>query len=773
MRKVEFSSSYRLQLTSKFTFKQALEILPYLKELGIEMIYMSPYFAIEEGSRNPYKIISTERIHGEFGDEEDFYQFCRTCAEMGIRHMIDFVPNHMGMTPKNPWIYDILKNGKKSKYAGYFDIDWEWGRGKLRVPCLGSTSSVTLVGEEINVDGVCYPVCEPEKKNPSKKLTLQKYYDLIAGRDAAHLVNYRRFFDIAELIGVREENPDLYRDLHSTLFRWIKEGFIQGIRIDHPDGIYSPKDYLTKLREDTGEKIYLVVEKILQSDEPIRSNWPVDGSVGYEILNTLNAVFFDPAAEGQIDALYREFTKESEAPEDLLTALRENYMKKYLFSEINMLSEKLAKVAASRAVKISEHRMQKGLIAFCARFPIYRSYIGPEEGDIEERDLEVWKQTVERMPPEDEEVRDFFRREIFHLDYREIVLAMQTRMPAFFAKGFEDTFLYRYLRMSGLNEVGSNPIEFGISPEVFHRRNLARFKRCPATMVTTSTHDTKRSLDARMRLSVLSEMPKRFRELLYALHAHAPEFPWPTAEYLFYQSLIAIWPDMHPTPEARSVLELRLSDYMIKAMREGKKKSDWLAPNEKFEKALLKAIHVLTIQKEEDPFWQNFYPIQKEIVKGGRIKSLSTLVLKLGLFGVCDFYQGEELWQEQLVDPDNRGEVNFVKRGKMLEELRGKEESSYWFERAETGHIKMHLMKTLLAFRRQERELFVYGEYIPIFREDGKSIAFRRKYKNREVHVEVPRFSLTAADLRVPEGFKNVIFLDQGETPIFIFAKNF
>jgi len=302
-------STYRLQLTKQFPFKQAEALLPYLQSLGVDMLYCSPYFKTEKDSLNPYKIVSINAINPELGGKKAFTKFLQKLQQHQLSHMIDFVPNHMGACLENLWWRDVLQYGKDSLYAGFFSIDWDRYAGKIMLPILSDGSKMQKQGKGLQIDDKLLPLAENTDHLPVAEMLSKQHYILCHHKETHRKLNYRRFFDIADLVGLKMENPQLFALYHQSLFEWIKEKKIQGIRIDHPDGLFEPRKYLVQLRKHT-KKLYIICEKILQQGEDLCSNWPVEGTVGYEMLNLIDGIFVQTSAEKKIDAIYTKFTKE-------------------------------------------------------------------------------------------------------------------------------------------------------------------------------------------------------------------------------------------------------------------------------------------------------------------------------------------------------------------------------------------------------------------------------------------------------------------------------
>ncbi|MCH9620880.1 MAG: Maltooligosyl trehalose synthase [Chlamydiia bacterium] len=655
-------SSYRLQLSKSFDFVKATNLLPYLKKLSIEMVYTSPYFEIVKGSNNPYMIISSTQISEELGGEKAFITFCKACKKHGIIHMMDIVPNHMAADTQNRWWNDVVEKEKESVFAPFFDIDWKWGNGKLIRP------------------GTCFNIHEE--------------------------INYRRFFDICELVGINIENEALYKLYFSKIFHYVNKGWIEGFRVDHPDGLKDPKAFLDKINKDVPQ-LYIALEKILQEGELLPLDFKCDGSVGYDILFLIDQVLLDKSGEEKITKLY---SKNQEEEVDL-AQIKIDYLNKYLLSETN------------RFTKLFGIEKEE-LLLFLAHFPIYRTYA-----------------TMNSLSSEDEKAileaasftnTNFFKKDIFQPEHRETLIKLQQILPAVFAKGSEDTYNYRYVRLCSLNEVGGNPTQYGISNNTFHTRLKELHRHFPNTMHTLSTHDTKRSLDARMRIHILSEIPDQYEKQFNFFMKTNPSLKSMRMSYFFFQNLIAI---------SDENLVVRMTDYMIKSSREGKYYSDHLTPNLEYEERLKKWVKEVIENKE---FMEHFLPFKEQVAKAALMKSLSALVLQMGLFGVMDIYQGEELENANLVDPDNRRLVDFTLRKELIDT---------------NANIKMSILKKGLEFRKQNRDIILHGTYEPILTEDYQ-IGYKRVYKNKELAVLVNKYHFDTKKYPQCQVEGSSIFLD-------------
>ncbi len=634
MKKKIPTSSYRLQLSDTFGFKEAIDLLPYLSELGVEMVYTSPYFEIVKNSHNAYMITSPLHIAKELGGEKLFEEFCKSCKSHGLIHMMDIVPNHMAANRENPWWDDVVKNLQNSKYGSFFDIDWKAGGGSIILPGL-----VKNIHESIN---------------------------------------YRRFFDICEMVGLKMENGDLYELYFSKIFSYVKKGWIGGFRVDHIDGLKFPKNFLEKIHNKFPH-LYMTLEKILTPDEKIPNGFICDGTVGYDVLNLLNQVMVDGRNESKINLLY-EKVKEEEVD---LAEIKIAYLNRYLISEMNRFSKDFG-------VEKEE------LLVFLAHFPIYRTYVDEK---VEEADRKAIEEAARFTKG------TFFKTEVLKPEHRDTWLKLQQILPAVFAKGYEDTFNYRYLRLTSLNEVGGDLTSFSISNELFHQRMVHLFAHFPNTMHTLSTHDTKRSLDARMRIHVLAEMVDEFELYLSFL----PDFESLRIRYFFFQTWIAVFE------------KDRLISYMIKAARESKYYSDHLNPNHSFEKNMTAWIESVL---DDQILINKLTPFRERVIKAAEMKSIASLVLQMGLFGVMDIYQGEELINANLVDPDNRRPVDFALRKQCLKDR---------------SCLKMNVLAGGLQFRKEHRDLILHGTYEPI-ETNAHRLGYRRSYQGKELIVVVNKY---------------------------------
>lgn len=765
------TNSYRIQLSDSFKFQDVKQLVPYLHELGIDMVYLSPFFEIEKGSLNPYKIVKPNKVNPRLGGEGEFNQFSKTLKKYNIMHMIDLVPNHMGASLENPWWKDVLKNGRHSEYAGFFDIDWKKYEGRIVLPILHDKSKVKKEGRSLNVDGKLVPLRPGTESLEGEELLKSQNFILTHWKETHSKINYRRFFDISDLVGIKIEKSSLFKKYHEKVFEWINDDKVQGLRIDHPDGLVEPSSYLKKLGRKS-HHIYTVCEKILQFGESMRHDWKAQGTVGYDALNTINSLFVDKKGEPEFNEMFRLLAGEKEDPYALLVHEKKRYIERYLISEIEMFTKELYELSVKQKEKIDACDLKEALVEWLSIFPIYRSYISNKSKWFDREDRKLFYEYMQKHLTCKAEYKEFFSKNILKRRYRRILLRMQQVMPAVFAKGFEDTFLYQYNRLTSLNEVGGTPTKFGLSIREFHKINKERQEAHPMTMVTTSTHDTKRSEDVRMRISVLSERPKLFKKLIKQWRKENGTFEDNNFDYFFYQTLVGFWPAKRPSPQKKKEFRERLKAYFIKAVCEAKRHTDWIEHNVEYEKSLLKFVDGITKKSATSTFWKSFYLFLEEVDLYGKYNSLSSLVLKIGMPGVIDFYQGHEFFRYDLVDPDNRRRVNFGKRRKALEKIKKTQIDEdlllEWFHHPDDSMIKLYLMWKGLQARKKFHELFTKGRYVPLMTRKKDLVGFARLLGNQEVRVFAARFySHHLGDVKIPvaKGYID-IFTGTSETPL-------
>ncbi|HEY0455566.1 MAG TPA: malto-oligosyltrehalose synthase, partial [Verrucomicrobiae bacterium] len=577
-------------------------------------------------------------------------------------------------------------------------------------------------------------------------LLREQHYRLAYWKVAPEEITYRRFFDVAGLVCLRMERPEVFEAVHEYLFQLLQEGFVNGLRIDHPDGLYNPAEYFRRLQQGSGSAIYVVAEKILTGEEVLPEDWAVDGTTGYDYLWRVNGLFVNSANEKAFDFVYQEFSGEKEPFTDIVARSKRSILERSFYSEWNWLAHNLGQIARAHpeTQDLSLRQIWRAIGEIIVAFPIYRTYATEEERLWTESERAVIEEactTAKKRAPEVEEVVWKFLRQLLFLEIpkdwageacdecRRLVLKLQQLTGPVMAKGLEDTAFYNYNRLVSLNEVGGMPERFGVSVAEFHQHNRRIAQRWPNTLLATATHDTKRGEDLRARLNVLSEMPEEWRNEVFAwreMNADMKELvqgeaaPHANDEYLFYQTLVGAWnPQANPAevlPEFRE----RIAAYMEKALREAKERTSWMEPNADYEAAVKRFLERV-VERGNGEFLKRFITFQKRVAYFGVFNSLGQTLLKMASPGVPDFYQGTELWDLNLVDPDNRRPVDYQTRRALLEDIKQRlaermastvaaELLATW----ESGAVKMYLMRQVLRYRQSARELFRDGEYLPL-----------------------------------------------------------
>ena len=597
-------------------------------------------------------------------------------------------------------------------------------------------------------------------------------YRLAHWRVASDEINYRRFFAVNDLAGVRVEDESIFAATHGFILRLIEQGAVDGLRIDHPDGLRDPTAYLDRLHDAVlgvaGEPVYTLVEKILAHEENLPDDWPVSGTTGYDFTNLVNGLFVDPAGEAGIDESYRSFLGGSIDFPKLLLGCKHKVMREALASELNALSYHLLAIAGhGRSHDFSFESLRRALSEVVAHFPVYRTYIGPGRISGADREhLDVAVRRAKEGSDGDPSVFDFISDVVLRAPRDTGALAFTNRFQQYtgpvMAKGMEDQALYVYNRLVSLNEVGGEPEHFGVSVHEFHRQNAERLARWPHSMLSTSTHDTKRSEDVRARINVLSEIPgewhqgiEHWRELNAPLRGEidGEPAPSPNDEYLLYQTILGAWPLGEMDEATLEEFCDRVKAYMEKAIREAQVSTSWTDPNEGYEEAV--ASFVDGTLSLDGPFLGAFLPFQQGVARTGAMNGLSQTLLKMTSPGVPDVYQGNEIWDFSLVDPDNRRPVNFEQRKRLLAALRALDpsdvstllEDGVW----QDGRPKLYSTRKALETRRKSPELFAGGEYIALEVSGGRKenlVAFARKHREEVAITVAPRLyaKLTPAE---------------------------
>ncbi|MEO7168636.1 MAG: malto-oligosyltrehalose synthase, partial [Chthoniobacterales bacterium] len=623
---------------------------------------------------------------------------------------------------------------------------------------------------------------DPRSFDALDALLSDQAYRLAFWRVAAEEINYRRFFDVNDLAAIRMELPEVFDEAHRLLLELVGSGAVTGLRIDHPDGLYWPSEYFVKLQrraaEALGEKspngksaIYLIVEKILSGAEQLPADWPVHGTTGYDFMNDAVGVLVDGAAERSVTGAFHKFIGHTLNFGHLVYAKKRLVMRLSLANDINVLGEMFDRLSEKNRW-YRDYTLDALTLAVretIACFPVYRTYATPDRS-MRDADRVVIERAVaaakRRNPALEGSVFDFLRDillfrfpenldEEARAEHVHFVLKFQQTTGPIMAKGLEDTAFYIYNRLAALNEVGGEPQRFGLGVEGFHRHNQERQEAWPATMLSTSTHDTKRSEDVRARMAAISEIPDTWRRSLSRWRAvnrrwkkaiEESEAPDGNEEYLLYQILLGSWPlasfrELSETERGDYVS--RIQQYMTKAMKEAKLNTSWVQPNEEWDSAVSDFVAKILAPAPRNRFLENFIPVAEEVARLGAINSLSQTLLKLTAPGVPDIYQGNEIWDFSLVDPDNRRAIDYGRRQELLDGLAGatpEELLGNWSD----GRIKLFLTHRLLVFRREHAALFEHGSYSPLGLTGSLAdcaIAFARTHEGQTIIVLAPRLS--------------------------------
>lgn len=644
---------------------------------------------------------------------------------------------------------------------------------------------------------------DPQSFDLLDSLLNEQVYRLAYWRVAAEEINYRRFFDINELAAIRMENPGVFNEVHQLVFRLLKEGTVTGLRIDHVDGLYDPGEYLQRLQAwaaaelprakdsaDPNRPLYVVVEKILGKGETLSESWPVHGTTGYDFLNLLNGLFVDPNHEHAFTEIYSKFIRQRLLFEDLAYEKKKLIMNVSMASEIHTLGHYLNRFSERdrRSRDFTLNSLIHAIREIIACFPVYRTYVGSDSDYVAERDRAFLRLAVmkakRRNPATNSLVFDFILNILLNrtedrlrLDREErlgFVMKFQQTTSPVTAKGIEDTALYIYNRLLSLNEVGSEPERFGLPMAAFHERMLTRQAHWPAALSATATHDTKRGEDIRARLNVLSEMPGAWKVHLsrwsrlnkrYKIDLDGHAVPDRNEEYLLYQTLVGAWP-LEPMDDAQyRTFGERIQTYMDKALREAKVHNSWLNPNQPYDVAVHKFIEAILDRTRPNPFLDDLLVFHQKVAAYGVYNSLSQVLCKIVAPGVPDFYQGTELWDFSLVDPDNRRFVDYEHRVRLLEEVEhtishAKDRRAAVRDLLDSpadGRIKLYVIMTVLRYRREHAALFLDGAYVPL-KAGGMAhthvCAFSRRLDGQTVLAVVPRLiaGLSADPSRRPLG---------------------
>jgi (1->4)-alpha-D-glucan 1-alpha-D-glucosylmutase len=698
------ASTYRLQITEDFDLFEATARLPYLHDLGIDWVYLSPLLAAEPGSTHGYDVVDFEHVDDSRGGAEGLAALSAEARRLGLGVLVDIVPNHVGVaTPsKNPWWWEVLKNGRGSTYAPAFDIDWDFGQGKLRVPVLGDDDvpldggpigNLKVVGEELRYHDQRFPIAPGTAGDlhggdaDATAVHARQHYELVNWRRADDELNYRRFFAVNTLAAVRVEEPEVFAATHAEIKRWFDEGLVDGLRIDHPDGLRDPGGYLDDLARLTGTP-YVLVEKILEPGEELEAGWATAGTTGYDVLALLDRVLTDPAGQEPLDSLEARLRGAPLDWEQLVHDRKREVADVTLRSETNRIVRELPSSTAEG--------LEDAVAELLACFPVYRSYLPDGRTHLDE----AFARARESRP----ELGAVF-------DVLEPVLAdpeapaalrFQQTSGMVMAKGVEDCAFYRSSRLTSLNEVGADPSVFAITTAQFHEAMTTRQREWPDAMTALSTHDTKRGEDVRARITVLAELPEVWEETLDSLLALVP---LPDAGFgaLLWQAVLGAWPAAVDGAVPADLRD-RLHGYAEKAMREASDHTTWTDPDTSYENAVHAAVDAVF---DDVRTHAALTALVERVAAPGWSNALALKLVAITAPGVPDVYQGSELWEQSLVDPDNRRPVDYDRRAELLHVLRDTDEPPARPTTPEDiGVAKLWVTHAALRLRRDRPELF-------------------------------------------------------------------
>ncbi|ORM72728.1 malto-oligosyltrehalose synthase [Pantoea wallisii] len=778
------TATYRIQFRNGMTFDRAAALVPYLQQLGISHLYASPIFTATRDSTHGYDVTDANEIDPAIGGRAGFDRLSAALKQAEIGLILDIVPNHMAASLENAWWHDVIEHGEASAYARYFDIDWS---RKLTLPFLGDDFDRVLANGDLSIKAGStsgkpvlayfdseYPLTPASwqgresdvlaMRDPAAITALhaQQPWQLTSWRTARSQLSYRRFFEITGLVGVRVEDEAVFADTHRLILELVHAGVVDGLRVDHVDGLADPLGYLQQLRQAVGDACYITVEKILAEGEQLPDEWPISGTTGYEFIAALSHALID---DSQIDMLHLTYEAVTGQRNDVRAGLR---AARELMVDRNFAGEFARLLAIAGNVTQQEHRnfgeaeLHVALRELLIAFPVYRTY-GQAAGMPlagEELLLQVLEEVKHSASPA---ALSFIQALLLGAvteqgehDAAEFRARFQQLTGPLMAKSVEDTLFFRNNVALAINEVGAEPLPHAFSVAHFHEEMQTRLAHQPDAISTTSTHDTKRGEDARARLYTLSEAPAlwaenvtRWRQLnqSHIVTLDDGDAPEPAVEWMLYQALAGVWPaTMHATDSAAlEALCERFIPFVEKALREAKLRTDWADNNEAYEEAVLSYARQL-LSPQNTAFLEDFGHALQPFIRAGLVNSLTQTVIKLAAPGVPDIYQGCEALDFSLVDPDNRREPDFARLAEQLDIHSAPDFSQQqdWL----SGRLKQQIVARLLHLRRDRPALFRFGDYQPLSvagEHADKVIAFARQDSESALLIIVPRLIFTDA----------------------------
>jgi len=762
-------ATMRLQFHKGFTFADAEALVPYFDDLGISHLYASPITTARAGSLHGYDVVDPTRVSSELGGEAGLRRLVEALHRRGLGLIIDIVPNHMAACVENAWWLDVLRYGRDSRYARSFDIDWDTTdaalRGKVFLPVLGRPMAEVLQAGELEVvrrsDGGCdlryYDLRLPLRGGEaglSERLLHEQPYRLGWWRCAGDRINWRRFFDINDLVCLRMEDEETFERVHALILRLYAEGLIDGVRVDHVDGLSDPSGYCRKLRKRldpiTPSRPYLVVEKILLRGEALPQTWQCDGTTGYDFMDQVNAVQHDPTSQPILEEAWSSLSKR---PGDFTVeeqAARREIMARSFSAQLEACVAAFARLAERdpAASELGGPALRRVLTELLVHFPVYRTYATKTDRPASDAPpLEIAARGAKKTGL----AGDGWVVDLLHRWFRDPaaevapVLRFQQLSAPVAAKSVEDTAFYRYGRLLSRNDVSFDIERLGCSPQVFHASVRERHAYFPRAMLATATHDHKRGEDVRARLAVLSELPHVWSTHVQQwIERGAPlrqdGAPGTADIAMLLQMIVGAWPlDLGLDDDTgRGAFAERLVNWQEKALREAKLKSDWAAPDLRYEAAARAFATRLLVEHSLPDLLIDIFAFVQDIAAAGAVNGLAQLLLKLTTPGVPDLYQGTEYWDFSLVDPDNRRPVDFTRRKASLAT------ASVWPALADwrNGHVKQAIVARVLGLRRSLPELFTSGSYEPVEVEGPLTecvVTFVRRQGHHLLLTVVPR----------------------------------
>ncbi|PKV62868.1 malto-oligosyltrehalose synthase [Pontibacter ramchanderi] len=833
------SSTYRVQLSHRFTLRDLKNIVPYLHNLGISTVYAAPFFTARPGSEHGYDVTDPHQLNPEVGTLEELQEIAEELKAHGMGWLQDIVPNHMAFHPNNAWLMDVLEKGQKSRYYTFFDVNFSHPdfKGQLMVPFLGEPLQNVLrqgqikitfdeQGFRVNYFDNVYPVSidsytwllekvatgitsdqaksrlteqvqklealmaqdrldpndwlqakkvlfEAVQEQPDLKqgiadalqginddrstlqeLLAQQYYILSHWQETEHKINYRRFFTVNDLICTAMERQEVFDHYHQFIKELCMRQLVQGLRVDHVDGLFDPDTYLERLRELAGEQVYLVVEKILEGEENMPDYWPIQGNSGYDFLAWVSNLYTDAEGEKKLTEIYRRLVPNAALDyEELVYEKKLLILENYMQGELQNLLRLLRDCAL---IPADDNNWHHALATLLASFPVYRIYghtfpLPAAAMEVVDQAFAIAYEKAPEAKAELEHLRTLFESDAQDSEEKKreklyFVMRSQQFTGPLAAKGVEDTTFYNYNRLLALNEVGNSPDVFHLDRRDFHERMQYRIQTYPHSINATATHDTKRGEGSRMRLQVLSELPEEWEknagEWLRRAQQYSQEnSPTPNDLYFLLQTLLGVMPI---DGKVDDTLVERVQEYLVKAFREAKVNTNWSEPNERYESATKDLVKKLL--QEDEQFMASFRPFFQKAAHFGWIYSLCQTLLKTTCPGVPDVYQGCELWDFSLVDPDNRRPVDYEQRQQFLQEIKVNEQPAELLQQLLSSptdaRVKLYLLHQVLGLRKGLKALFDKGSYIPLQltgAHSNNAMAFARHHEQDWCLVVVPR----------------------------------